>query len=68
MARLKPEFIPIEQVSEETIGAIVAVGQRQAQLVNELELALLANDVARVCELARAICSLEKNVEGSAKR
>jgi hypothetical protein len=62
MARLKPEFIPPEQLSEDAIDHIIAIGKRQAELMNELEQALEARDHPRVIGVAAKLVGLEEQV------
>jgi hypothetical protein len=62
MAKLQPIFVPATRLSTEDIAAIVAIGRRQAELMDELEQALDANDLVRVLMLARALVGLEHQV------
>jgi hypothetical protein len=62
MAKLVPEFIPPQQLSEEDIVAIVAIGRRQAALMNQLEEALQAADDLRALGVARELVGLEKKI------
>jgi hypothetical protein len=57
--RLEPDFKPASELSVEDITAIVAVGRRQAEIMNQLEEALIADDVAQVVALARRLVNEE---------
>jgi hypothetical protein len=60
--KLKPEFVPVNQLSEVDIEAIVQIGRAQAALMNELEHALEADDDTHALGVARKLVRLEKKV------
>ena len=60
MSKLEPEF---RELSEDDIGAILAIGQRQADLLDQLAVALGADDTDRALKLARQVCGLQEQVK-----
>jgi hypothetical protein len=60
MARLEPEFRPAAELSVEDIEAIVAIGRRQAELMDALQAALEAADDLRALGVARELVGLER--------
>jgi hypothetical protein len=62
MARLEPEFVPAAQLTESDISAIVAIGHKQAALMNELRAALQACDDLRALQLAREVVGLDQEM------
>ena len=62
MARLEPQFIPPEQLSEDDIAAIVAIGQKQAALLDSLAAAVEARDLLRTFNVAAEMVGLEKEI------
>jgi hypothetical protein len=62
MARLTPEFIPPQQLSEDDIIAIVAIGRQQALLMDQLQAALEASNELEALRVARIMVGLEKKV------
>jgi hypothetical protein len=62
MARLNPQFVPAAELSAADIAAIVQIGQRQADLMNELEHALDVADTLRALDIARQLVALEGEV------
>jgi hypothetical protein len=62
MAKLTPEFIPPQQLSDADIEAIVAIGREQALLMDQLQAALEAADDLRALGVARQLVGLEKKV------
>jgi hypothetical protein len=46
MSRLEPDFRQTSELSIEDVSAIISVGRRQAEIMNQLEEALIADDVA----------------------
>jgi hypothetical protein len=62
VARLKSEFIPPDQLTDEDTAAILAVARRQASLRDDLKAALEAGDDLRALGVARQLVGLEQKV------
>ena len=62
MARLKPEFVPPQQLTDADVEALVALGREQVLLMDELQAALEAADTLRALNVARALVGLERQV------
>ena len=63
MAVLKPVYIPPQELSEDAIRHIVALGREQAQLMDRLEQALRSGEDQRVIEAARELVRIEQEVK-----
>jgi hypothetical protein len=49
-------------LSKETLARVRDLALEQVELVDQLDEALVANNIPRVIQLARRICDLEKEV------
>jgi hypothetical protein len=59
MAYLKPGF---RELSEDDIAAIIGIGRKQAELMDELQAALEASENLAALGIARRMVGLEKKV------
>jgi hypothetical protein len=62
MAKLEPQFVLPGELSEDDVGAIVAIGREQAALMDALETALRAGDTTGVVAAAKKLVRLERQV------
>jgi hypothetical protein len=59
MAKLEPQFLPVEQLSDDDIAFFVAIGRQQALLMDDLQAALECGDDRRALGAARRLVNLE---------
>ena len=64
MARLKPELVPPEELTDDDIAALVGIARRQAALRDELKAALLACDDQRALDAARRLVGVAQGERG----
>jgi hypothetical protein len=62
MAKLQPEYRSPQELSQDDIAAIVEIGRRQAELMDQLQAALEAADELTALGVARKLVGLERKV------
>jgi hypothetical protein len=63
MARLEPQFRSAQELSQDDIRALIAIGRQQAALMDQLQDALEACDDLRALGVARELVGLEKKAK-----
>ena len=62
MARLKPQFIPPEELSEDDLASIIQLARQQVVKMDELEAALQSGDTERALRAAADLVGLQRKV------
>jgi hypothetical protein len=58
--------VPAEELTDAQIDQLMAIGRREADLIDEIEAAVRADDRALVWQLAQALCELEAAARSNA--